>query len=407
MDSSTRQKVRHRPVGRESTGQAELLITRGHATALGVWLFLGTWVLYSQTLSFDTGSPDTGALLTTLSHKLDIALFGDATRGSHAINVFLHATNCVLLYAFLWITTHRLWVALLVGALFAAHPLHVEPVAWIEGRGQLLSAFFAFAALNIYVRYTRNQQIRTFIAVVLLTALAVLSDLMAITLPLLFLCVDLWPLERFKNDPKKSPAHVFRKMIVDKLALMVLTTLVVALASAAEIASGYGGESGNTGFLDSITTYLAHAIVPIGLNAKGYDYSLNLFGATLALLFGLALTFGAALIVRRVPFVLAGWLWFLIAIAPAALLDSGAHDRHAYLPLAGLLFAVCWAIREFARGRNIAPRIIINLVAALVAILCILSWNQQKYWRDSDAIRLRAINSGWALDDSGNPIEPN
>lgn len=431
MDPTTRQKVRHRPVGRELSRKAELLITRGHATGLALWLFLATVVLYSQTgnfeflaigdtvyvtenetvqggLGFDsvvwafTSTEGTNwSPMTRLSYLLDVELFGQSSRGPHVVNVLLHACNSVLLFVLLWVSAQRLWAALLVGVLFASHPLHVESVAWVSNRPEVLSTFFWFTALLAYVGYVRRPGAGRYAGVAILFALAFMSKPSALVLPLTLVLLDFWPLMRFQTRGSLLSMRRAGPLLLEKVPMFILAGVFGAIIFLVQRPSGAMEEPGvlssGAHLFVAYLIYFGHAFWPLDLYfpyPHPGDARPLLLGAPAAFVLS-AITLGACLLARRCPYLITGWLWFLISLLPVIGLfqagDPSMADGPMYISLTGLLLAVCWAIRDLARYWKVPPRFVISVVALLVGVLSVLSWNQQQHWRDTETLLEHAI----------------
>jgi tetratricopeptide (TPR) repeat protein len=328
--------------------------------------------------------------LTWLSLMLDTQLFGPAPWGYHLTNVLLHLANTLLLFV-LW---RRLTAAPLrsaaVAALFAVHPLHVESVAWIAERKDVLSTFFGLLALLTYARYTAAPGVGRYLAVVLGMALSLLAKPMLVTLPFLLLLLDYWPLGRW-GDTWRPPAG----LLLEKLPLL-------ALSAASSVVTVWAQEQGDSfstlagvslpirlaNAAVSYVAYLRQALLPVDL-AVFYPYAVRgpgpapLAGAVALLAAVTALALWQA---RRRPYLVVGWLWYLGALVPViGLVQVGGQaraDRYTYLPLVGIFVAVVWGVADLARRLG-AVRAVAWLGGAVLAYLMLLSWTQTHYWHDS------------------------
>jgi Flp pilus assembly protein TadD len=308
--------------------------------------------------------------------------------GHHFTSLLLHAANTALL--FLWLSTATGFAgrSAFVAAIFGLHPLHVESAAWVAERKDVLSAFFVFLALTAYTRYARSPSIARYIAVAATFVCGLLSKPMVVTLPVLLLVLDRWPLDR---------KMAFRRLAIEKVPLLALSALCIAATLWAQSAAGsiapfdalaFGLRSQNAAV--AYVAYIGKALWPAKL-AIFYPFPLNgvpawKTAAAAALITGLGLP--AWLTRRTHPWVAAGLLWYFISLLPAiGLIQAGMQsmaDRYMYLPLIGLSIAVIWELAHFRVARFAAP-----LVLAGFAVLTI---RQISYWRDGLTIWRHALD---------------
>jgi len=339
--------------------------------------------------------------LTWLSHLLDISLFGMAPAGPHGVSLLLHLFNTVLLFRLLERLTGRLWRSALVAALFALHPLHVESVAWIAERKDVLCAAFFLEALDAYRRYAARPGTARYLAVVLLFSLALLSKPMAMTFPFVLLLLDWWPLGRLlRGRPAGGGRRALAgRLILEKLPLMLLSVGSGLIAVAAQNAGAslidlrhlsWSARLGNA--VISYARYLGDTFLPSGLAAfypfpdAGYP-DWQVLGALLMML---GVTATAVRSAPRRPWLAMGWLWYIGMLVPViGLLQVGRQshaDRYTYLPLIGIFLALLWEAGERA-GRSAFPRWVrpAAATAALLA-LSLLTFRQVGYWRSQRAL---------------------
>jgi hypothetical protein len=333
--------------------------------------------------------------LTWVSHLLDVSLFGLDPRWHHLTSVALHAATTALLFVALARLTGALGASACAAALFGAHPLHVESVAWIAERKDVLSGACFALALLAYERYARRPGAGRMSAVAALLALGLAAKPMLVTLPCVLLLLDFWPLGRLRVGGAPGAVAPGR-LLAEKLPLFALaaaSSVVTVVAQRAEGAMALMGEVPAGARLAnaavSYATYVARTIWPHPL-AVYYPYPLGghpgwkIGAAALALA---AITAAALAQRRRRPFLLVGWLWFAGMLVPViGLVQVGQQamaDRYAYLPLAGLLVAGVWLARAPAgapaRRRQAAAAVAVALVAALTAAAAA----QTRLWRDS------------------------
>jgi hypothetical protein len=262
--------------------------------------------------------------LTWISHMLDSSIFGLSPRGPHLVNALLHAANAALLLLVLERMTGALWGAALVAAAFALHPLHVQSVAWAAERKDVLSAFFWIAAMGAWLRYARRPRPGRYLAAAALIALGLLSKPMVVTLPLVLILLDFWPLGRVSLLPTGVPGRVpWRRVLLEKVPLLALAAVSAALTVLAQAAGGAIHREISLllrleNALLSLVAYLGKTLWPVGL-AVFYPHPADgiagwqVAGATLLLS---AITVAAARDIRRAPWALVGWGWYLVALLP-------------------------------------------------------------------------------------------
>jgi len=340
--------------------------------------------------------------LTWMSLQLDASLFGGSAAGFHAVNLLLHACNTLLVFACLRGLTGAVWRSLLVAALFAVHPLHVESVAWISERKDVLSSFFGLAALWMYIQHVRRQEPGWMFLTGLMLLLSLLSKQMLVTFPCLLLVLDFWPLQRRADLPANER---WRFLVREKLPLVMLVLVFCAVAVWAQT-SGRAVQTlskfplpirlGNA--LLAYGTYLAQFVNPTRLAVfyphPGFDLPWLRVGVCAG---GLAVLSWLAWHQRFTrPYLLTGWLWFLGLLVPVlGLVQVGeqAHaDRYMYLPLVGLGVALVWLAGEVPRGSGLARGL--TLVAlVLIAGLGVQARRQVATWQDSISLFGRAVET--------------
>jgi tetratricopeptide (TPR) repeat protein len=338
--------------------------------------------------------------LTWMSLQLDAQLFGPKPWGFHLSNVVWHTANVVLVFVALRRLTGAPGRSAAVAALFAVHPLHVESVAWVTERKDVLSLFFALLAVWAYAGYVARPGVGRYAAVLAAFALSLLAKPMLVTLPCVLLLLDFWPLRRFAAAPPGGRA----RLVVEKLPLFALAVGVAALTVYAhDRARGlvplghlpFGVRLANAAW--AYAWYLGKTFWPTNL-APFYPHpgdSLawwQVGGAAVLLLAVSALALAWA---RRRPYVVVGWLWFLGALAPViGLLQAGEQavaDRFTYFPHLGLLVLIVWAAGE-ALGRWPSPRHLpAGAGAAVCLLLAVCAWRQLGYWRDSVTVLGHAL----------------
>lgn len=337
--------------------------------------------------------------LTWISHLIDVELFGvePSSAGSHHfVNILFHMGNTLLLFFLLSRMTHQAGPSFAVAALFAVHPLHVESVAWISERKDVLSAFFGILAIGVYRAWTNRPSARRYAALVVLFACSLMAKSMLVTLPCVLLLLDYWPLGRLSG--KTDRGRRFLQLVYEKLPLFAMSAAVCVVTVMAQSAGQattsmtelpLGLRIGNA--LVSYVAYLGNTFLPIGL-APLYPHpgdGLVIWKAWLALaLLGLV-TAAVVGLTRRAPYAFVGWFWFVGTLVPVIGLiqvgDQAMADRYTYFPLIGLFIVIVWGVLALCERVPETPRKR-ALLAALTAVLVffsVLTWKQISYWKDS------------------------
>jgi protein O-mannosyl-transferase len=380
--------------------------------------------------AFRTGEGANWHPLTWLSHMLDCQLWDLRPAGHHLTSLLFHAANTLLLFLLLKRLTGSDWRSALVAALFAWHPLHVESVAWVAERKDVLSTFFGLLALGAYARYVQCGDLKSpisnlrspwYAAALFLFALSLMSKPMLVTLPFLLLLLDYWPLARWQLvQGSKFPAAPAR-LLLEKLPFLalsaascVVTFLVQQHGRAVVPAEALPLKARLLNGLLAYGGYVDKACWPVRL-AVFYPYHRLSWGPVLLAAAVVAgLTLAAVLWRRRWPGLCVGWFWFVGTLVPViGLVQVGAQamaDRYTYLPLIGLFVAVAWVLPDLL-GRWKAA------AGAAALLLClILSWGQLSYWKNSETLFRHALavttgnyvahgNLGAALVVAGQPRE--
>ena len=363
--------------------------------------------------------------LTWISHMTDVQFFGTNPRGHHAVSIALHALNVVLLFFVLRLATRAVMRSAVVAALFAVHPLNVECVAWVAERKSLLSMFFLLLALAAYGWYRRDRSLGRYLAVAALFALALAAKPLVVTLPLLLLLWDYWPLQRLASSSGDGPT--FLQLTVEKIPLLALSAFSSWITVYAQRS---GGALGTTELLPlsqrignaiySYAAYIGKGIWPTGL-AVFYPHPEGSLAPWKILTAGLLILLLTALAWHyrnRHRYLLTGWLWSLVAMVPMiGVVQVGRQamaDRYAYLPFVGLFIIAVWGGAEvFARLRM---SVFVARAIAAGALLAYAStaFLQINYWHNSYTLFSHALavtthngiaedNLGTALMEMGRP----
>jgi protein O-mannosyl-transferase len=353
--------------------------------------------------------------LTTITHMLDCQLHGLNAGWHHFTNVLLHAVAVVLLFLALQQMTGAVWRSAFVSAVFAVHPLHVESVAWIAERKDVLSAVFFMLTLLAYLHYTRAPSIGRYLTVALVLALGLMSKPMLVTLPFVLLLLDYWPLGRFEVRRSNNGRQLSR-LVLEKtplIALSLVSSLVTFLAQRGAI--GWTEElpvsERISNAIVAYVVYIRQMFWPAGLTVfyPHPENRLAVWEVTLALIVLVVITAAAFVLRKKAPYFVTGWLWYLGMLVPVIGLVQvgwqGHADRYTYLPHIGLYITVTWAISDLTRSWRFRW---ITWTAATVLIVGALSWRswlQASYWRDSETLFTHALavtsNNDVALNNLG------
>jgi hypothetical protein len=394
--------------------------------------------------------------LTWLSHMLDVELFGLRPAGHHGTNLGLHLTNTLLLFALLRRMTGALRRSALVAALFAIHPLHVESVAWVATRKDLLSTLFGLLAIWFYAAWLGSSRGRDQALSLLFAALGLMAKQMLVTLPFLLLLLDYWPLRRLSTGSQEPyagkegngrarrgrqspPAASLWSLVREKLPFFALS---LAAAAIAFVAQDRGGSVADLEALSlwrrldnavlAYATYVWKTLYPTGLCVfYPFPSSPHSSGALAAALAGLAgVTLLAVFPLRGLRYPAVGWLWYLGSLVPViGLVQIGGQafaDRYTYVPLIGLFIVVSWGIAdllksELLKGRvpekwRVSDRAFTTVCLVLPCVLALTAWKQVQHWRSDTTLFEHALtvtegnftahnNLGNVLLEQGKPLE--
>ena len=360
-----------------------------------------TWknVIWSLTAGTGTHMEDIDYWrpVSMMSHMLDVSLFGLNASSHHAMSVGLHALAAVALFLVLHSMTGTLWRSAFVAAVFAIHPLHVESVAWVAERKDVLSGLFFMLTLGAYTRFVRRPfHVGNYLFVVLLFALGLMSKPMLVTLPCVLLLLDYWPLSRLGVVP-------VTRLVLEKVPLFLMSVAAAVftqqgpgcIPDAVLVSLPWYWCVGN-GLL-SYGTYLRQMIWPVDLVVFYPHPVRGLVLGAVALSVSVLVVITAVVVRRHKQRYLAcGWLWYLGSLAPViGFIQAGnqAHaDRYTYLPLIGIAVMISWAAAGWA-GELRARRAVLAVTAvAALSALTVVSFNQTSHWRDPLSLWTHTLN---------------
>ena len=339
---------------------------------------------------------------TWLSLMLDYQLFGPGPFGHHVMSLILHTANTLLLFGCFRRLTGRLWQSAFVSALFALHPLHVESVAWIAQRKDVLSAFFWILAMWSYGRYVSRPTIYGYLTVCVWFVLGLVAKPMVVTLPFVLLLLDCWPLHRFnlgKQDLQRRLPH----LLLEKVPLLVLTTLACGMAFYAQKSGGaivsvetLSLQARLANALLSYVSYIWKMLWPGNLSVfypwPSHMPMWQVIGAGSVLS---AISLCAILTIKNHSYFIVGWLWYLGTLVPViGIIKVGEFamaDRYTYLPLIGLFIIIAWGVPHLMTRWQKKKAC---LVIPVVVVLSFLGWNvwrQTGYWKNGITLFKHAL----------------
>ena len=338
--------------------------------------------------------------LVWISHMLDCQLYDLNPAGHHFTNVLFHIANTLLLFLVFRRMTGQLWPSAFVAALFALHPLHVESVAWVAERKDVLSTFFWILTMLLYIRYTRRPRFATYWPVMLCLALGLLAKQMLVTLPFVLLLLDYWPLGRFTLTPQKQRNHKatsgttsFSRCFVEKLpllALSVIASLIVFLIqSEATLVKSIPLQYRLGNALLAYAKYITKTFCPINLGIL-YPHpgaGLPLWQVLTAACLLLCISAAAIHLSRSRRWLIVGWLWYLGTLVPViGLVQVGLQamaDRYTYVPLIGLFIIVAWGAADLVGKKRYSNIALATGAVTVLLTLTALTWLQLRHWQNS------------------------
>ncbi len=379
---------------------------------------LNGWTVDGLKWAFTTQHSRHWHPLTWLSHMTDCRLFGLNPGVHHLTSLFFHLANTVLLFMIFNRMTGALLKSALVAALFALHPLHVETVVWLSDRKDLLCTFFWLLTMWAYTHYCERPGILRYLAAFILFTLAILSKSIAATLPFVLLLMDYWPLGRFKRTraiaESGSKTKEFRQSRVQKVGVGRLLAEKVGFFSFAGVASLVAVLSmhwaGNAEWWMLSTgseliakapvacvIYMGKMIWPFGLMVPYPDLGkIEIWETTGALMLLTLITVFAIRWAGKRPYLLFGWLWYLVTLVPMIGLMYGAPqkiaDRYTYIPLVGLFIIIVWGIEEMMKRLPNRRAVLAASAGVLLSALAIGTWVQASHWKNSVSILKHVLN---------------
>jgi tetratricopeptide (TPR) repeat protein len=332
--------------------------------------------------------------LTTISHMLDSYLFGIQPWGHHLTNVLLHAVTAILLVLFVREIGGSIAVSFFIGSIFAVHPLRAESVAWIAERKDVLSGMFFMIALLTYVRFTENRSIKWYFATLTALALGLMSKPMLVTTPVVMLLLDYWPLRRLGGG------KALISILVEKVPLFALSgaaavATMITQSNAHAINGSLDLVSKLSNAVVSYFVYIRQMLVPYRLVAF-YPETAHHKSLTIALVLVAVGVSTVAWVQRhRRPYLIVGWLWFIVMLLPVSgIIKAGAQahaDRFTYLPQIGLYIVIGWAAAELISRRPELQRPLAIVGSCIIVTLAACCYQQTGYWQDGETLWAHTI----------------
>jgi hypothetical protein len=334
----------------------------------------------------------------------DVELFALRPAGHHASSMLLHLANGILLFGVLRKMTGNTWRSALVAALFLVHPLHVESVAWVSERKDVLSAFFGILTLWAYLRYAERPGVVRYLAVALGLAVGLMAKPMLVTLPLAFLLLDYWPLGRVLRRAGGPAGAPVGQLCLEKVPLLLLSA---AAGAATYVAQSSGGSlfTGNSFPLSAraanaviaYVRYLGKTLWPRNLS-PWYPLPTDGYPLWEVCAAGALLVFLSTVVIWQLcrrPYLGIGWFWYLGTLVPViGIVQVGLQamaDRYTYFPHVGLFVALVWGSAEVV-GRRPGRRAVAAVAGAAVLVgLAFVTWRQVPHWRDETSLYGRAV----------------
>ncbi len=345
--------------------------------------------------AFNVGYASNWHPLAWLSHMLDVELFGLNSGGHHYTSLFFHFLSSFLLFFLLYKTTKKFWQSAFVSIFFAIHPLRAESVAFVAERKDILSVFFGLLAMLSYFYYTKTKSQNYYLATVLLFAFSLLSKPMLVTLPIIFILLDFWPLKRIADFDFKKHKKKLKQLVSEKIPFFLMSIGVSILTVMAQKNALISPETVSISkrienALISYLIYIKKLFWPVDLafpypsawaNSSSGSLKFTLAFLAVAVITGLVILFAKKR--RFLPF---GWFWYLISLFPViGIVQVGSQsmaDRFTYFPQIGLLVIIVWGAASLARHFYILPKYLIAAGMLAVLLLVPIARKQVGYWKD-------------------------
>lgn len=335
--------------------------------------------------------------LTSLSHMLDCKLFGPNPGRHHLVNLSLHTVSTLLIFLILLQMTGAFWQSAFVAAVFGLHPLHVESVAWISERKDVLSALFWFLTMAAYFRYVKTPRAGRYLLTLIIFAMGLMAKPMLVTLPFVLLLLDYWPLER---PGRKNVQQMLWEKIPFFIFSVVSCTITLVVQSKSGALKGieqFSLPSRISNAAISYITYIVKIVWPADLSVfyphpRGEPAHWQIYGSIVLLV---CITAGVLRLSTGRKFLLVGWFWYLGTLVPViGLVQVGGQamaDRYTYIPSIGFFIAVAWAANDLLMKWKYKKPVLCFLSSAVVLVFAMLTYFQAGHWRDSMSLFDHAV----------------
>ncbi|NQT10954.1 MAG: tetratricopeptide repeat protein [Desulfobacteraceae bacterium] len=381
----------------------ELYITENSHTQAGLTIKGIVW-------AFETFRAGNWHPLTWLSHMLDCELYGLNPMGHHWTNLLFHIANTILLFFIFQKMTGAIWKSAFVAALFALHPLHVESVAWVAERKDVLSTFFGMLTILAYIRYVKKRNFLRYSLIFIFLSLGLMAKPMLVTMPFVLLLLDFWPLERLKYCSNSQSSNFqslnLSRLFLEKVPLFIPVAISSVLTIFAQKEAGalYSFESlavktRIANAFVSYASYIVKTVWPQNL-AIFYPHSFGMLSLCYVFLAGFAIagiSFFSIRSFKQRPYVAVGWFWYLGTLIPViGLIQVGAQgmaDRYTYIPLIGLFIMLAWGISDLLKKWHYRKTVLAVCAIILLFTFSTRSYFQIRHWENSAAVFKNAIQT--------------
>lgn len=375
-----------------------IYVTENSRVAAGITVSNIIWALTSVDVTY-------WIPVTLLSHMLDVHFYGMNPGGHHLTNVFIHAISTLLLFLLLFRLTNTVWRSFFVAAFFALHPLHVESVAWVAERKDVLSAFFWLLTIGLYCAYVAKRKKILYMLTLFSFLLGIMSKPMVVSLPAIMLLLDFWPLNRYRLtnrhkglDQLADVLQQLKPCLIEKIPFFACSFLSTVVTIYAKYKAGavvsfdqFPIESRIGNALLSYIKYIAKTVWPQDL-AVFYPlpHSISLLQVLCALVVLLLVSAATIWFGRRYPYLPVGWFWYLITLLPVIGLAQAGYqalaDRFTYIPHIGLFIMAAWGISDLTKRWRHREGIVALVSGALIMASAALTWQQLGHWRDNTSL---------------------
>ncbi|MCJ7772589.1 MAG: tetratricopeptide repeat protein, partial [Desulfobacterales bacterium] len=346
--------------------------------------------------------------LTWLSHMLDYQLYGLNPGNHHITNVLFHILNTLLLFVIFEKVTGHLWRSAFVAILFSLHPMHVESIAWISERKDVLSTFFLMLTIWSYIRYNEKYKTSSYVFAILFYAMGLMSKPMVVTLPFVLLLLDYWPLKRFTIEGKRDPPkirdhHIHFRLLFEKIPFLLMAIVSSVLTYIAQSRGGAVTSFDTLPFINRVSNaihsyvhYIYKMIFPSKM-AIFYPHPILIPTWMFIINFSIIL-FLTILFVKlssRYRYLFVGWFWYLGTLFPViGIIQIGKQamaDRYTYIPYIGLFIIITWGISDLLERYQWKKKKIAAVTALITILLMTTAWIQTRYWSNNIKLFQHAV----------------